>query len=47
MGISDLALGIEIYRQAVAANLGRALPHPKKIAPRLRGDQGQNRTTGA
>jgi ornithine cyclodeaminase len=35
MGISDLALGIELYRRAVAANLGRAFEHPKKAAPRL------------
>jgi hypothetical protein len=45
MGISDLALGIEIYRQAVASDLGHAFPHPKKIAPRLR--RGQNQTIGA
>jgi len=47
MGISDLALGMEIYRQAVAANLGHSFPHPKKIAPRLRRDQSHNRTIGA
>jgi alanine dehydrogenase len=46
MGISDLALGIELYRKAVASNLGRAFDHPKKAAPRLRGKQ-QNKFTGA
>jgi alanine dehydrogenase len=35
MGISDLALGIELYRKAVASNLGRAFDHPKKMPPRL------------
>jgi alanine dehydrogenase len=35
MGISDLALGIELYRKAVASNLGRAFEHPKKMPPRL------------
>jgi alanine dehydrogenase len=46
MGISDLSLGIEIYRQAVASDLGHPFPHPKKTAPRLRG-RGQNQTIGA
>ena len=46
MGISDLALGIEIYRQAVASDLGHAFPHPKKMPPRLR-SSGQNQTIGA
>ncbi len=36
MGISDLALGIELYRRAAAAGVGRSLPHPEKAAPRLR-----------
>jgi ornithine cyclodeaminase len=36
MGISDLSLGIEIYRRAVAAGLGRAFEQPRKVAPRLR-----------
>jgi len=47
MGISDLALGIEIYRQAVASNLGHPFPHPKKMPPRLRRSAGQNQTIGA
>lgn len=46
MGISDLALGMEIYRRAVAAGLGHAFPHPRKVAPRLTPQQ-HNRTTGA
>src|SRR5258708_9900869 len=36
MGISDLALGIEIYRAAVAGALGKALPAPAKATPRLK-----------
>jgi len=47
MGISDLALGIEIYRQALASNLGHPFPHPQKTAPRLRSSSKQNQTTGA
>ncbi|HEV2687742.1 MAG TPA: ornithine cyclodeaminase family protein [Bryobacteraceae bacterium] len=43
MGISDLALGIELYRKAIAQGVGRSFPHPKKMAPRLRATQ----TTGA
>src|SRR5438132_10259378 len=36
MGISDLALGIELYRKARAEGLGREFAHPEKAAPRLR-----------
>lgn len=36
MGISDLALGIDVYRQAGARGMGRAFAHPRKAAPRLR-----------
>ncbi len=35
MGISDLSLGIELYRRATAKGQGRAFPHPKKAKPRL------------
>ena len=35
MGISDLALGIELYRRAVAQGLGRKFDPPKKVSPRL------------
>ena len=35
MGISDLALGIELYRKAVASNLGRPFDHPRRVPPRL------------
>jgi alanine dehydrogenase len=35
VGISDLALGIEIYRKALANGLGRPLPTPKRASPRL------------
>src|SRR5438105_4594361 len=41
MGISDLALGIELYRKARAAGVGREFAHPEKAAPRLRRDVGQ------
>ena len=36
MGISDLALGIELYHRAVQQGLGQKLEHPRKAAPRLR-----------
>jgi alanine dehydrogenase len=36
MGISDLALGIELYKKALNSGLGRELPHPQRVAPRLR-----------
>jgi ornithine cyclodeaminase len=36
MGISDLALGIELYRKARAAGRGREFPHPQRAMPRLR-----------
>ena len=36
MGISDLALGMELYRKARAAGLGREFSHPEKAVPRLR-----------
>ncbi len=36
MGISDLSLGIELYCKAVELGLGRKLPAPVRVAPRLR-----------
>ena len=36
MGISDLSLGIELYRKARAEGFGREFAHPEKVAPRLR-----------
>jgi ornithine cyclodeaminase len=36
MGISDLALGIELYHRATQRGLGRCFAHPQKAAPRLR-----------
>ena len=41
MGISDLALGIGLYRKACAEGVGREFAHPEKAAPRLRRDVGQ------
>lgn len=35
MGISDLALGIRIYQDALRTGRGRAFDHPQKAAPRL------------
>lgn len=35
MGLSDLALGIEILKRVRAAGAGRAIPHPKPAQPRL------------
>jgi ornithine cyclodeaminase len=36
MGISDLALGIELYRKALESGLGRKLEAPFKVSPRLK-----------
>jgi alanine dehydrogenase len=36
MGISDLALGIELYHRAAQRGLGRGFAHPQKSAPRMR-----------
>ena len=35
MGISDLALGVELVRRARERGVGRAIPQPKKTKPRL------------
>jgi alanine dehydrogenase len=35
MGISDLALGIELYQKARAEGLGHAFPHPQRARPKL------------
>src|SRR2546425_3414831 len=40
MGISDLGLGIELYRKARAEGFGCEFAHPKKAAPRLRPEVG-------
>jgi len=37
MGISDLALGAEVVRRARERGVGRTLPQPKKVKPRLAG----------
>src|SRR5437588_8804442 len=39
MGISDLALGIELYRRARAEGFGREFAHPEKMMPRLRASE--------
>jgi ornithine cyclodeaminase len=36
MGLSDLALGIEILARVRQSGGGRAMPHPQRVAPRLR-----------
>jgi alanine dehydrogenase len=36
MGLSDLALGIEILARVRRSGGGRPLPHPQRVAPRLR-----------
>ncbi len=36
MGISDLSLGIQCYRQAAEHGLGRSIPHPQRAQIRLR-----------
>jgi ornithine cyclodeaminase len=35
MGISDLALGVELVKRARAGGVGRSIPQPKKAKPRL------------
>jgi len=37
MGISDLALGVELVRRARERGVGRVIPQPKKQKPRLAG----------
>jgi ornithine cyclodeaminase len=37
MGISDLALGVELLKRAREGGAGRAIPQPKKMKPRLAG----------
>jgi ornithine cyclodeaminase len=36
MGISDLALGMQLYRKARELGVGRELSHPQRVSPRLR-----------
>lgn len=36
MGISDLALGMQLYQKARELGLGRELSHPQRVPPRLR-----------
>jgi ornithine cyclodeaminase len=38
VGISDLSLGIELYRQALASGLGHNVPVPQRVTPRLSGE---------
>ena len=35
MGISDLALGVELVRRARTQGVGRIIPQPKKAKPRM------------
>jgi ornithine cyclodeaminase len=35
MGVSDLAVGIEIYERAMRQGMGRSFPHPQRVTPRL------------
>jgi len=39
MGISDLALAIDIYRKAADTGMGRKFPHPDKVSPKLQATQ--------
>jgi alanine dehydrogenase len=40
VGISDLSLGIELYRKAIAFGLGHPFPAPQRVSPRLGGSIG-------
>jgi len=42
MGISDLALGAELVRRARERGVGRTLPQPKKVKPRLAGPRAKS-----
>jgi len=42
MGISDLALGMELYRKARSEGFGREFAHPQRATPRLRSAQALN-----
>src|SRR5882757_424855 len=42
MGISDLALGVELLKRAAARGAGRPIPQPKKTKPRLAGARAKN-----
>ena len=42
MGISDLALGMELYQKALVLKLGREFAHPERVAPRLRANRKQS-----
>lgn len=35
MGVSDLAVGIELYERAVRQGVGRSFAHPQRVTPRL------------
>ena len=35
MGISDLAVGLAVLHEAEVQGLGRHVPHPTKVKPRL------------
>jgi ornithine cyclodeaminase len=37
MGVSDLALGVELVKRARERGAGRTIPQPKKKKPRLAG----------
>jgi alanine dehydrogenase len=40
VGISDLSLGVELYRKAIASGLGHPFPAPQRVPPRLQGEIG-------
>jgi ornithine cyclodeaminase len=39
VGISDLSLGIQLYRDAVSSQRGYKFSHPQRVGPRLRTNQ--------
>lgn len=47
MGISDLSLGIEIYRRAVERGRGSTFPHPQKVAWRFARAESEKNRAGA
>lgn len=45
-GVSDLSLGIELYRKALELGLGRTFAHPERLMPRLGTDQPEKTSAG-
>jgi len=47
VGVSDLSLGIALYERALELELGKRIPHPRKVSPRLRSTEAAKTWGGA